>query len=162
MNAQQHNWPKPYSPETLAERTDRRGADECWLWTGQRNHAGYGLIRARGNPRRNLRVTHITLEEAGFPRPEGAHALHSCDNPGCVNPGHLRWGTRAENTADRVSRGRTHRAFGETAAMAVLTEGIVREIRESSERSSVLSRRLGVAESTVGRVRHRKTWGHVE
>lgn len=151
---------RPFSLESLADRTDRRGPDECWLWTGQRNHAGYGVIRARG-ARKNLRVTHIVLEESGFSRPEGAHALHSCDNPSCVNPAHLRWGTRAENTADRVSRGRTYRLIGETAPAAVLTADLVREIRASSEKSSVIAKRLGVAESTVGRVRQRKTWGHI-
>ncbi|WP_442800462.1 HNH endonuclease signature motif containing protein [Sphingopyxis sp. 113P3] len=39
--------------------------------------------------------------------PEGkASALHSCDNPPCCNPAHLRWGSHKENTADAIERDR--------------------------------------------------------
>ena len=38
--------------------------------------------------------------------PDGLYVLHSCDNPGCVNPAHLRAGSAKENTHDAISRGR--------------------------------------------------------
>lgn len=38
--------------------------------------------------------------------PKDRYALHSCDNPRCVNPSHLRWGTAADNTNDAVTRKR--------------------------------------------------------
>lgn len=39
------------------------------------------------------------------PIPEGMLVLHSCDNPRCVNPVHLRVGTVSDNASDREQRG---------------------------------------------------------
>lgn len=43
----------------------------------------------------------VTGEES-----DGRFALHSCDNPPCVNPAHLRWGSHADNMTDAADRGR--------------------------------------------------------
>ena len=86
-------------------KVDVRGPDECWPWTGYTNPGGYGMMKIENGP--GL-VTHISLEISGRPRPVGLHALHSCHNPPCCNEKHLRWGTDAENAADRKASGRPH------------------------------------------------------
>lgn len=91
-------------------RVDRRGSDECWPWTGAQSKAGYGMLGLPRNMRRgtkSVQATHIALGIAGVRRPSvHAMALHSCDNPCCVNPAHLRWGDHADNAEDAVDRRR--------------------------------------------------------
>ena len=77
----------------------------CWIWPFGKDGRGYPVIwdRTLGRARK---ASHYVLEKAGRPRPPGALALHSCDEPRCLNPGHLRWGTDRENAEDRTIRGR--------------------------------------------------------
>lgn len=80
----------------------------CWPWLGASNQFGYGQIR---DGERARLATHVALEIDGRPRPDGALALHSCDNPICVNPNHLRWGTKRDNTLDMIERGQFRTPF---------------------------------------------------
>jgi hypothetical protein len=77
--------------------------DECWVWTAYLDERGYGRVGFNGKVQYAHRVAYQL--EVG-PIPEGAHILHSCDNPPCVNPAHLRAGTRSDNMRDKVARGR--------------------------------------------------------
>ncbi len=87
-------------------KVDRRGADECWPWTGTKTRAGYGRISRNG---RRYVATRLSWEIAnGKPFPEGKFACHSCDNPNCVNPNHIWPGTLSENTRDAIAKGRAN------------------------------------------------------
>jgi hypothetical protein len=84
----------------------------------------------------------------------GEHALHSCDNPPCVNPAHLWVGSIADNNADASRKGRMAKR---------LTATQVAEIRTAMAGGAIgpdLAARYGVAHSTVYRVRNRQTWRH--
>lgn len=105
--------PRPYPfKDTLIERflssINKDGpiapnlGTRCWTWTGCTDKGGYGLIRQKG---KNLKAHRISME---IHTGHGSDlcVLHSCDNPPCVNPNHLYFGTNLENARDRENRGR--------------------------------------------------------
>lgn len=96
-------------------KVDKSG--ECWIWTGNTNKAkrgywatrGYGLFHITRNDR--AVYTHrYSWMLANGPVPRGACVLHRCDNPRCVRPDHLFLGTKKENTADALAKGRLTKA----------------------------------------------------
>ena len=129
------------------------GLDECWEWQASRDGRGYGMLRTERGVRRAHRVA---WELAHGPVPDGTVFLHSCDNPPCVNVAHLRIGTRAENAADRDSKGRHVALRGEEHGSHILTEDQVRVIRRAPRQyggNIALARQFGVTVATVSAIR---------
>jgi HNH endonuclease len=100
--------------ENIWCRIDKRGPNECWLWTGPKNDGmGYGRFEKDGRSYYAHRVIYSitnpgTIEWKGpINRAAGMLVLHICDNPVCCNPKHLILGTHADNMRDKVERGRS-------------------------------------------------------
>ena len=90
-------------------RQDRFDKDYCWNWRASRRRDGYGQFKpvAGAKPLGAHRVAWEIWN--GRDVPDGMCILHSCDNPGCCNPKHLRPGTHKQNSDDKISRGREWR-----------------------------------------------------
>ena len=152
--------------KTLADRfwakVDRRGAEDCWLWTAATNEHGYGVMRPggqRSGP--TVKAHRVSLILAGVDI-DGLVIRHSCDNPPCVNPAHLSVGTKAENSADMVARGRSPR--GSRSGASKLTERQVAEIRArqaAGELHRVLAADYGVSRVTITNLVTGKSRRHV-
>ena len=81
------------------------GPAGCWLWQASYDADGYGRAY---DGKRGRRAHALALElSTGVPVPLGAYVLHSCDNPPCCNPTHLRRGTAKDNKDDATARGRS-------------------------------------------------------
>lgn len=142
-------------------KVDRRGPDECWPWTATRDGGGYGRIRVDGKLRPATHAAYVIAH--GYMRP-GAHVLHRCDNPPCVNPSHLFLGDPGVNARDRSAKGRQHDfPDGEQHPLAKLTEEAVLEIRSGRLRLSQreMAERFGVSRRAIQFVIARRTWRHV-
>ncbi len=56
---------------------------------------------------RHVRSHRWIFEALHGPIPAGLDICHSCDNPGCVNPRHLRADTRSSNIQESFDKGRS-------------------------------------------------------
>lgn len=154
---------KGVSPESrFWEKVDKRGPDDCWLWTGSLYEGGYGQFSIGT---RKLVAHRFSYELHYGEVPEGLFALHKCDVRACVNPNHLWAGTKKENSVDMVNKGRCLAPYGEKAAKAKLTESQVIEIRElyASGKANMpeLARVFNVHHSTIQNIIVLKSWKHI-
>lgn len=88
--------------------------DDCWMWTKYRNKDGYGMMRiggSKGFVERVHRLSAFLFLGFSFGLEKNV-VMHTCDNPGCVNPLHLRIATQKDNVIDMVVKGRNRALSG--------------------------------------------------
>lgn len=154
-----------YSPEERIVRMIEI-VNDCWVWKGSKRN-GYGrlIIGSRTDGTR-MSVTAHRYSCSTFVGeiPIGMFVCHICDNPSCVNPGHLFVGTRQDNVNDREAKGRNNHVFGEKNPTSKFTSNEVLEIRKCLE-SGVgvcrLAKKYNVDHSSISAIRDRKTWKHL-
>ena len=128
----------------------------CWVWKGSKRN-GYGLM-SKGN--KSVSAHRVSYEAFKGAIPKGMVVRHSCDNPSCINPGHLSLGTQKDNVMDREARGRRD-VKGEQIGTSKLTEAEVIAIRSSPLSNVELGERYGVHKSNIWAIRRGKSWMHL-
>ena len=76
----------------------------CWNWQGSISLRGYGKIVWGSNTGALAHRVYYQVFKGNLK--DNKVIIHSCDNTRCVNPEHLRIGTRKENTEDAQLKGR--------------------------------------------------------
>lgn len=118
--------------------------DGCWEWCGGKTSLGYGMYVTGMAHREAYRLVKGEI-------PDGLHVCHTCDNPGCVNPGHLFLGTAQDNARDKVYKNRGTNP-------KKLDWDKVRAIRASAETNIALAAAYGVTKQTISYIKNGKTW----
>lgn len=138
--------------------------DSCWNWTGRKLN-GYGKVNINCKVYNAHRISLIiegiltkpSKKELGA---RGEIIMHTCDNRSCVNPKHLKVATQKENVRDSLIKGRKYIPdwSSENNPKAKLSTWKVKEIRESDESASVLSKRYGVHSTQIYNIINLKSW----
>lgn len=141
---------------------------ECWPWQGQRSKHGYGLIHwTPEKGRRTCTTAHrvMLIAFAGPPIDDSLEAMHTCDNPPCCNPMHLRWGSTAANLEDARRKGRLDWQLGRKrrphTRVRNLTDDMVRAIRASTDDARDIARMFGISRLHVYNIKARRRKGNV-
>jgi hypothetical protein len=132
-------------------QTERQG--DCLVFTGCRNRAGYGRVSLGDN--RQALAHRVVWRRHNPTAPEPSVVMHTCDNPPCVERMHLQAGTRAENSADMVAKGRSPLSRGERSGRAKLTSEQVAEIirlRSAGHTTVAIAAQFGIHFAHVSRI----------
>lgn len=144
---------------TIAETFDQHyrinESTGCFVW--QRALKGpapnnYGHLRVHGR----LMTAHRFAYERrhGEGSADGLQVLHRCNNPQCVNPGHLKLGTMLENQAQKAR---------DLRAGKKLTPAKVRRIRTWLARGvaqHIIAKQFGVCQMNVSYIARGLIWSH--
>ncbi|MEC5149183.1 hypothetical protein RCH22_000984 [Cryobacterium psychrotolerans] len=154
--------PDERSRPTECERFDSKytvgSQSECWEWKAGVTEDGYGRFNTSGG--RRVIASRYALERAkGAAQQPEFRACHTCDNPPCVNPAHLYWGTEKQNSQDAVVRNR--KSHGNSHPTSRLTAANVRSIRTryaAGDFSTVLAREFGVSPASIREATSGANW----
>ena len=142
-----HEYPVLGPRDVFEHRFEK--TEGCWKWNGTHNGYGYGIFLMPGE--KPVRAHRYSYEFYVGPIPEGMVIMHTCDNPPCVNPAHLRVGTKAENNADAAQKQRTNK--GTKHWNCRLSDANIAAIRASDEPKAALAKRYGVDYSHIWRIK---------
>ena len=121
--------------------------DECWPWMKATFTDGYGTITTEN--RIPIATHRLSYAIANGPIPKGIQILHTCDNPPCCNPKHLKAGTNIDNVQDMLNK---RRGAGK------LTLNEVEDIRNDRRLHRIIAAEYKISGSLVSMIKTGKRW----
>jgi len=140
----------------------------CFLWLRSVNSRGYAQLGLFNTTVLVSRVLCVLYRGMDLDNP-GWVAMHSCDNPICVNWSHIKPGTQKENIDDARAKNRLAKGIKNGAFLHhhhKLSEDDVRQIRKLYANGDIsgpeLAKRFNVGRSAIYNVLDGVTWRHVK
>lgn len=171
INVDLDKYSENYSGKTLKRFRDKicipesesESESDCWEWDVYTDRAGYGMFYANGKPILAHRFSYQIFKGK---IPKGLIVCHNCDNPGCVNPKHLKLGDQQDNMNDMYLRERQPKSKGEDNGFSTLTEKQVRNILiriNNGEFKSIgeIASEYNVSIGCIYFILDGKTWIHI-
>lgn len=136
--------------------------DGCWVWIAGKKGGGYGVFYLNGRLRGAHRASLFLYKNLPIDTP--LDAMHSCDNPACVNPDHLSYGTRTDNMRDAARKGRTVRVGSWAGSLnprsklsAKQLESLQRDLSQVGACTKALAEKYGISRTRVQQINKAKT-----
>ena len=125
---------------------------DCYNCDLAQNKGGHCQIQVG---KRMVLAHRVSLYIATKKHPLNLKACHRCNNPKCINPDHLYWGTNSQNMIDMVMAG-NHPKQKISAEQAL-------EIRDYDGPLSQkkLGEKFGINQQTVSKIKSGKSWTHL-
>ena len=131
----------------------------CWFWTAAKSDWGYGCF---WDGKRLVGAHRWSYEQVHGKLPRCIEARHTCHNRDCVNPAHIKPGTRQDNANDMVEAERQSK--GESRPTSRLKEADVLKIRseiKSGKAVKQIAREYDIAHSAIRKIKTGQAWKHV-
>ena len=144
-------------------KVNMRGPDECWPWIASKTHGGGGYGRFKITSYTSVHSNRVAWTLHHGRDPGDLIIRHSCDNPPCCNPAHLEIGTHADNTRDKIERGRWRggRNDGVNNPRAKIDETHLEQIVAGLKlglNNKQIAEGLPIGHATVSRIRVGLAW----
>lgn len=133
----------------------------CWEWQASRLKTGYPYGWFWDSEGKRMRTAHRVSYEIFKGDIGDKDVLHSCDNPGCVNPDHLFLGTHSDNMKDMFAKGRCDRS-GERHGRARFKREDIERMRkdrlEGMSYSQIMKKYSIYSKGHLGDILSGRTW----
>lgn len=145
-----------------------RGAHRTLHWNDARRISpqldshGYLFVVLHGTPKRRAFIHTLVLETFTSPCPSGMECRHLDGDKTNNHVSNLAWGTRAENSHDKISHGTSN--HGQRNHRSKLIDDDIRQIRKraaNGEPHQSIADDFPVARTAITRIINNQRWKHV-
>jgi hypothetical protein len=145
------------------DKINVKSPNDCWEWLGAKDSWGYGTFTYRYKQYGSHRFA-LQLDQ-NIEIPSNLQVLHSCNNPSCCNPSHLRIGTQKDNIQDMIFANRD-KIVGERNSNAKITLDDANQIRELYSTGNFtlveLANKFAISYTQTRRIVKRESWDYYE